>query len=397
VIHSNHALSGSDRRLPLPSSPNFVALLSGLADWDAVVTATAEQRDDIGEQYGHRDRLVAIPHYAPEPGEDLDPEDYEADRFVLVARIHRKKRVDEAIQAFRLVADKRPTARLEVFGFGYGDELEASITRLVADLGLRDNVVFRGFVEDTGSIYAGACASLQTSESEGFGMALLESLAAGVPVVAYDVAYGAREAIRDDVDGYVVPWGDREALAQRLLALAEDPGLRTRLAAAAPAGAARFSRDRYVREWTAALAALPVRESESTVTAARVVDGKLELTVDGTGALVLRPRGGGADLEAPIEDGTASFELPGLADGAILDVFLRDGEREIRARATGPAESDDPTWSVYATAYGNLSLKRLRVARIGRPAAASAPRWRRWAGTLGDRPIRWVTAVRGGR
>jgi poly(glycerol-phosphate) alpha-glucosyltransferase len=390
VIHSNHALSGN-RTLPLRSSPNFAALLTDLVSWDMVVTATEAQRDAIAEQYGNRDRLMAIPHYAPDSPEHLDARAYDPNRFVLVARIHRKKRVDEAIHAFRLVVDQNPEARLEIFGFGYGDELQTRIRSLVDELGLGKHIDFRGFIEDTASIYAGACASLQTSESEGFGMALLESLAGGIPVVAYDVAYGASEAIRDGIDGYVVPWGDRAAMAQRLLALSTDPELRARLAAEGPAGAARFSRDRYVAEWTAALAGLPVLDSEATVLSARVLREHLELTADGQGDVVLRPRGGGDDIEAPIIDGAARVPLPALTEGKIVDVYLRDERGERRALFAGRAESDDPTWLVYATAYGNLSVKRIRLGKLGAVVRSTGGR----LGSVGNRRLRWVTSMRG--
>jgi poly(glycerol-phosphate) alpha-glucosyltransferase len=255
VVHSNHAIQGQ-RQLPLQSDANFTALLEGLANWDLLVTATEHQRDDIVAQYGSAERVAVIAHHGPRPPATTDAE-YDPNRFVLVARIHHKKRVDEAIEAFRLVVNELSDATLDVYGFGYGDELESQIYELVDHLGLGGHVTFRGFVPDIRSIYTGACASLQTSESEGFGMALLESLAYGVPVVAYNVSYGARVVIRDAVDGYVVPWGDRNGLARHLISLSTDPALRARLAAAGPVGASRFSRKRYVQEWGQALNRLP--------------------------------------------------------------------------------------------------------------------------------------------
>jgi poly(glycerol-phosphate) alpha-glucosyltransferase len=383
VVHSNHALTG-ERALPLRSSPNFAALLQQLEQWDLLVTATEQQKQEIGEQYGHPERLRAIAHYVPEPpaasgGVAADP-----DRFVLVARIHRKKRVDEAIEVFRLVVDGNPRARLEVYGFGYGDELEARVMALVQERGLAEQVTFKGFVDDTASIYAGACATLQTSESEGFGMALLESLSNGVPVVAYDVSYGAREAVRDGVDGFVVPWGDRPAMAERLLEISADPELRARLGAAAPAGAARFSSTRYVREWDDALASLPQRTGGSTAPQARVVSGALELRFAGStdGVAVLRARGRGNAVEEPVRSDTAGLALPVTATGDIYDVFLRTSSGETRVRFSGQGVSDDPTWRVYGTEYGNLSIKK--VSATVRAAADGGSE------SLGNRALRRI-------
>jgi poly(glycerol-phosphate) alpha-glucosyltransferase len=254
----------------------------------------------------------------------------------------------------------------------------------VQERGLAEQVTFKGFVDDTASIYAGACATLQTSESEGFGMALLESLSNGVPVVAYDVSYGAREAVRDGVDGFVVPWGDRPAMAERLLAISSDPELRARLGAAAPAGAARFSSARYVREWDDALASLPQRTGGSTASQARVVSGALELRFGGStdGVAVLRARGRGDAVEEPVRSDTASLALPVTATGDIYDVFLRTSSGETRVRFSGQGGSDDPTWRVYGTEYGNLSIKK--VSATVRAAADGGSE------SLGNRALRRI-------
>lgn len=360
VVHSNHVVQGRTE-MPPRSSQNFSALLNGLPKWDLLVTATEQQRDDIAAQYGSPERLAAIPHYAPAPPEVTDGE-YDSKRFVLVARVHRKKRLDEAIEAFRLVVDEISDARLEVFGFGYGDELESRMTELIDHLRLNDHVEFRGFVEEVHLIYAGACASLHTSESEGFGMALLESLAHAVPVVAYDVSYGVRDAIRDGVDGFIVPWGDRTALARRLIELSRKPKLRARMGAEGPIGASRFSRERHVREWQTALDRLPTRPDPAPLVDARVTRwGVVRLHAPFGSTVVLRLRGRSAEIIAELTNGTAVTALPIAGTGDILDVFLRAGGHEHRAAFAGGA-SDDPTWLAYATKYGNLSLKKIPAA-----------------------------------
>ena len=358
VLHSNHALQGQ-QRMPKRSSPKFAALLTGLRQWDRLVVATEHQRDEIAEQYGEADRIVAIPHFGP-PAAPSMTDDYDPHRFVLVARIHKKKRVDEAIEAFRLVADADPDARLAVFGFGYGDALEREITALVERHGLDERVSFAGFASDIGAIYRGACASIQTSQSEGFGMALVESLAHGVPVVAYDVAYGARDVIRDGVDGFVVPWGDRDALAERMLLLSRDGELRRRMAAAAPDGAARFSRERYAADWSRLLAGLPGRVD------ARIDNSALVLHSDAPGeAVLLRPRVG-PDVSAPLVDGAARVPLPDAPVNCIVDVYYVSEGELVRTPCAGPGPSDDPRWRAYVTEHGNLSLRRVKP-----PAAAT--------------------------
>jgi glycosyltransferase involved in cell wall biosynthesis len=76
------------------------------------------------------------------------------------------------------------------------------------------------------------------SLSEGISNAVLEAMAAGLPVVVTECG-GMREVVDDGVDGFVVPVGDRAALAERVVALARDEGLRRRVGAAAAARARR--------------------------------------------------------------------------------------------------------------------------------------------------------------
>lgn len=356
VVHSNHALIGEGAP-PVRCSPNFTALLRGLSRWDLVVAATEHQRDDIVAQFGNADRVRAISHHAPEQPSQTAERAAAADRhrFLLVARIHPKKRVDEAVRAFRLVVDAIPQARLEVFGFGYGDAHEAAVTALVKDLGLDQHIHFNGFINDTADIYVDACATLQTSISEGFGMAILESLAHGIPVVAYDVRYGTRDAIRHGVDGYVVPWGDRQEFAARLVQLSHDRNLRARLGENARTGVIAFSRERYEAGWREAMDGLPI-------TTAEVRRGALELVVPRStvGAIILRKRDRSTEIEAVINDGHVRIALPAAARGDIFDVSMSTGGWEVRVGELIGGVSDDAAWRVYATQHGNLSLRSMQ-------------------------------------
>src|SRR4029079_17908785 len=75
---------------------------------------------------------------------------------------------------------------------------------------------------------------------EGFGLTVVEGMAAGLPVVAPD-AGGPAEIIRHDVDGLLVPPGDTVALADALRRLAADPATRRRLGDAARSRAGDFT------------------------------------------------------------------------------------------------------------------------------------------------------------
>ena len=84
-----------------------------------------------------------------------------------------------------------------------------------------------------------------TSSFEGYPLSTLESMGRGCPVVSYDIKYGPREQITDGVDGFLVPPGDTELLAQRVIELLRSTRARRaherRGARAAPSASARRS------------------------------------------------------------------------------------------------------------------------------------------------------------
>ena len=82
---------------------------------------------------------------------------------------------------------------------------------------------------------------------ESFGLVLVEAMAAGVPVVASDIA-GYREVLRKDVDGLLVPPGDPAVLADAVAGVLKDPDLARKLSEAGRARAAEFSWDRVAGE-----------------------------------------------------------------------------------------------------------------------------------------------------
>lgn len=162
------------------------------------------------------------------------------DAFVVacVARLVSNKAVDVLIDAIARVAD--PAGRITLVVAGDGPLREA-LERQAADL-LPGRVVFTGYLDDPGAVYAAADVCVVPSYNEAVPLVLHEAAHHGVPSVATDVG-GVREAIRDGETGLVVPPGDRDALAGALATLLERPGVAARFGEAA--------RERARREFTA--------------------------------------------------------------------------------------------------------------------------------------------------
>lgn len=367
MVHSNH--HAPPYTTDSGVSANWERLFSNLDHWDLLVLLTEGQRRDVQAHYGDGARMRVIPPSAQEaetPQVAVDP-----DRLVLVARTHPKKRVDEAVRVFRLVLDRRPTARLEIFGFGYGDSEASMVTQLVDELDLSKHVRFVAFASRQSDIYDGACVSLLTSVSEGFPLILLESMAHGCPVLAYDANFGPRDAIVDDVNGYLVPFGDQAALADRIVSVMESATLRERLGAGALASIHRFGQSEHLGLWRAALADLDgppaVRSylrADYEVQAARWADGDLELLVgvpvDAVSPhLVVRSRIGAQVQRVPVVKGRAIVALDAVAPGDVVDFWLTDDRDATEQRLThrSPDVDQCPPYLIYPTVYGFFSIK----------------------------------------
>jgi len=148
------------------------------------------------------------------------------------------KRVDDVLAVFERVRRERP-CRLALLGDGPERpriEIEVRARGLAAD------VDFLGEQLDVAATLRGAHVFLLPSETESFGLAALEALACGVPVVA-SRAGGLPEVIRDGEDGFLLPVGDVDAMAAAVARIVDDAALHRRLSEAARAGAvARFAR-----------------------------------------------------------------------------------------------------------------------------------------------------------
>jgi glycosyltransferase involved in cell wall biosynthesis len=104
----------------------------------------------------------------------------------------------------------------------------AEMQSLASSLGIADRVHFLGQRMDVAQILARSQVSLLVTNWEGFPLSILESMRAGLPVIASAVG-GIDESVRDGETGYLVPRGGVDQLRERIARLVEDPELRHRM------------------------------------------------------------------------------------------------------------------------------------------------------------------------
>lgn len=179
-------------------------------------------------------RGLGIPHGAPV--------------VLVVSRLNPLKGLETFLQAAALVATEFPTVRFVIVGDTNPNERPywSTLTSLTVRLGLTDRLTFAGLRRDVPQLLSAATISVMPSLNEALSNVVLESMAAGAPVVATRVG-GTPEAIADGVNGLLVPPGDPAAMANAMAALLRDPSRARRLGDAARRSIdERFSMDRMV-------------------------------------------------------------------------------------------------------------------------------------------------------
>lgn len=151
--------------------------------------------------------------------------------FLYVGRLKRYKGIGYAIRALAVARRERPELRLVIAGAG---DYQPELQRMTDQLGQGGAVDFRGFVSENEklALLRECWANLFPSPKEGWGITVVEAAACGTPSITSD-SPGLRDSVRDGETGCLVPHGDVQALAARLLEFAGSPVLVARRGAAA--------------------------------------------------------------------------------------------------------------------------------------------------------------------
>jgi glycosyltransferase involved in cell wall biosynthesis len=181
------------------------------------------------------------------------PARLEAPVIVAAGRLVGVKGFDRLIRAFTWVAEAHPGWRLRICG---GGPARAALAGLIDELRLGGRVELAGKVRDMEAELEAASVFALSSSFEGMSLALLEAMAKGLAVVAFDNSGGPCQVIDHGADGLLVPGGDERALARAICALIESPELRRRLGDGARRKAAAYGIESVGPRWDALIEAL---------------------------------------------------------------------------------------------------------------------------------------------
>jgi glycosyltransferase involved in cell wall biosynthesis len=315
------------------------ALLAFAARADLAVVPTETMAKWLQRQLGVTGpRVETIPH--PLPQGFIPRSRLQTPLIMAAGRLTADKQFGQLVRAFGLIGDRLPGWRLRIFGDGpRRHHLEA----LTKELKLYDRVELPGSTSDLSSEWAKASIAAVTSRS-GSTLMAQEAMAAGVPVVGYDIPGGLQEIIHPGRNGLLVPADSIMALRSSLLRLAQDQELRQSLGKGAVESVHRFAPAVVAERWERLLLEVAQRP--------RGAAGRSRVLRSVDHALIGQERLSSAEAAEPRDD------VPeGAAARAVAaTVTPKEARRLALAWAVETAEQARAPWFVIPPVRGSLPI-----------------------------------------
>lgn len=223
------------RRLTYPYASAVVVQTESVAAWARKLSG----RVQVIPNFVERPKLTACPEAGAGPWTLLG-----------LGRLAPEKGFDLLLRAFGRAARSNPGWSLTILGDGPERQ---RLESLAGALRLRGLVSMPGRTADPVEHLAAAHAFVLPSRYEGFPNALLEAMACGLPVIAFDCPSGPGDIIRHAHNGILVPAGDVDRLAAAIRSIMRKPGERARMGRVAREVAITFAPERVLSSWSALL------------------------------------------------------------------------------------------------------------------------------------------------
>ncbi len=219
-------LHGTDITL-VGKDPSFEPVITFCINQSDAVTAVSESlKNDTYEHFDTKRDIHVIPNFI-HSNENINEKSMEKRRLYAtdeepilchISNFRKVKRVEDVVYVFNEVNKKKPSKLLLV---GDGPE-RITLERMCREFDICDRVIFLGKVRDTSHVLEISDLFLLPSETESFGLAALEAMAVGVPVISSNTG-GIPEVNIQGETGYLSAVGDVEDMAKNSLLLLENP------------------------------------------------------------------------------------------------------------------------------------------------------------------------------
>ena len=242
-------LHGTDITLVGQEASFFTITRFSIEQSDAVTAVSDYLRDETFRAFGCVQcdiktipNFVNLDEYRPAPDGErsgIAPAGHKV--IAHTSNFREVKRVKDVIRIFSRIHHAMPSTLLMIGDGPDRDDAE----REARDLGVADDVRFLGRIDSVASLLRASDLFLLPSQSESFGLAALEAMACGVPVVA-SRAGGLPEVVADGVNGILEPVGSVEAMGRRAVDLLRNESRHRTMREAAIENAHRYAADRIV-------------------------------------------------------------------------------------------------------------------------------------------------------
>ena len=181
------------------------------------------------------------------------PSSLENKRAIAVGRMTYAKNHASLVRAWSLVSTRHPEWRLDIYGAG-GESLATQAE--IEKRGLTNSVTIKGHSSNIEKELLSSSIFVMSSRFESFGNVIIEAMAAGLPVVSFSSPYGPESIISEGKNGFLVPVGDEDSLADRIIRLIENQDLRKTMGAFARQTSEQYRIEFISVRWMALFEAL---------------------------------------------------------------------------------------------------------------------------------------------
>jgi glycosyltransferase involved in cell wall biosynthesis len=209
----------------------------------STVTLTERDADLYSKLYAPSGPVTTIPNIVSPPVLENVPR---REEVLAVGRLTPQKGFDLLLDAWAKASERLPGWSLRIVGDG---EMRAALLHQMHSLGIEQRVTLAPFVENPFLLYRECGAFVLSSRFEGLPFVLIEAMTQGAPCISFDCPNGPAELIQDGTNGLLVPAEQVQALADTIVELAENPGLREKIGDAARSIAGQFSEARVAARW----------------------------------------------------------------------------------------------------------------------------------------------------
>lgn len=225
---------------------NNIEKLSG------IIVATKEQQEDVTEhikkKIGADIPVLALPAATVDGVQQ--PTTDKQNQIIFVGRLGNDKGIIRMIETFKEIHNHESDMKFLVYGYG---PAEKDAKQKAKDLGIDDVVEFKGYQIDLADAYSASKLFITPTPVDIEPLALTEAASYGLPLVAFNIAYGPSEIIRDGWNGLLFKDGETKEMAEGIVALLRDHDRMAEYSENAKKTAEKFSNAEVAKDWQQAV------------------------------------------------------------------------------------------------------------------------------------------------